>query len=216
MNWLLILKGVIVGIGVSMPLGPMAMMVVQRTLNKGRRYGLLSGVGVGVADIIFSIFAVFGLSVIINFILQYQDVFKFAGALVLFFIGVRIFLIHPNRIKKDMLANGNDEKPLSIITSMALLTFSSPVSILLVMGAFTTMGVVKNENNTTDVMLVVLGVAIGCMIWWTLLTFVLNLLRSKVRIRHLFWINRLVGLGIVALGVFMLISIFTGDVQVAS
>ena len=63
MNYLYILfETFLLGIIVSAPLGPMGILVVQRTLNKGRSFGWVSGLGVATADVLFSFIALFGLT----------------------------------------------------------------------------------------------------------------------------------------------------------
>ena len=55
------IKGFIVGMGASIPLGPMGVMCVQKTLSKGRNSGFISGLGASITDTFFAAIAVLAL-----------------------------------------------------------------------------------------------------------------------------------------------------------
>lgn len=64
----IIFKGVLIGIVASAPMGPVGILCVQRALNKGRIYGLVTGLGAALSDIIYALITGYGLSFIYDFI----------------------------------------------------------------------------------------------------------------------------------------------------
>ena len=88
-----LIKGIIVGLGASIPLGPIGVLCIQRTLSKGKWSGFATGMGASISDIIFSAIALLGLSFVNDFLTTYREwVMVFGGAVVTGF-GVKIFII---------------------------------------------------------------------------------------------------------------------------
>ena len=65
-----LIKGVIIGFTASVPLGPIGVLCIQKTINKGRMSGFVSGLGAAASDTIYAIIAGFGLTFVTNFILE--------------------------------------------------------------------------------------------------------------------------------------------------
>lgn len=97
MGFELFWKGFFVGLMVTIPLGPIGVLCIQRTLNKGRNSGFVSGMGAAIADSIFAVIAGFGINFIISFIKEYQFYFQLFGGLIVLFLGIHIFYTNPVR-----------------------------------------------------------------------------------------------------------------------
>ena len=63
-----VMKGFIIGIIVSAPMGPVGILTVQRTLNKGRREGLATGIGAVGSDFLYAIITGYGMSFVVDII----------------------------------------------------------------------------------------------------------------------------------------------------
>src|SRR5258707_11966559 len=87
MLFLFMLKGIAVGIVIAVPVGPVGVLCVRRTIFDGRLFGFLSGLGAASADTIFGIVAGFGLTVVSDLLLDYQSWLRAAGGLFLVYIG---------------------------------------------------------------------------------------------------------------------------------
>ena len=61
-----IFKGILIGIIASAPMGPVGILCIQRTLNKGRWYGFITGVGAAISDIIYALTVGLGMSFIME------------------------------------------------------------------------------------------------------------------------------------------------------
>ena len=95
MNWIeqvtildLLVKGLIIGVVVSAPLGPVGVLCIQRTLNKGRWYGFVTGLGAALSDIIYALITGYGMSFMDEFLMKHQVLLQIIGSIMLFVFGV--------------------------------------------------------------------------------------------------------------------------------
>jgi len=128
----LISKGIVIGVLVSAPMGPIGMLCIQRTLNKGRWHGFVTGLGAALSDVIYAALTCLGMGVVVNFVEANQTPLQLIGSIVLGIFGYYIFQSNPVRnLKKQR------EKKLSFtqdfITAF-LLTFSNVLIVLLYNG----------------------------------------------------------------------------------
>ena len=91
----LFIKGIIIGILVSAPMGPVGMLCIQRTLNKGRWHGFITGIGATFSDIIYAVLTCLGMGVVINFVEANQQPLQLAGSIVLGLFGYYIYRSNP-------------------------------------------------------------------------------------------------------------------------
>ena len=61
-------KGFIIGVIVSAPLGPVGVLCIQRTLNKGRWYGFVTGIGASLSDIAYALLTGYGMSFVFDYV----------------------------------------------------------------------------------------------------------------------------------------------------
>ncbi len=192
-----IIDGIIIGFSASVPLGPIGVLCIQRTLNKGRLAGFFSGLGAAFSDTIYAVIAGFSLSFIVSFIEQQLLYIQIFGAAVLIFLGVRIFYSNPaKQLRKQKKGKGNLFQD---FVSTFLITISNPLAIFLFLAFFAGFGVVKKGDNYFNHMLLITGVMSGASLWWFILTSVVNLFRSKINLRRLWWLNKIAGATIVVL-----------------
>ena len=79
----MIWRGFAIGVLISAPMGPVGILCIQRTLDKGRRTGLYTGVGAAISDLIYCLLTGFGLSFIEDFIERNQNIIQLIGSAVL-------------------------------------------------------------------------------------------------------------------------------------
>ena len=96
---LLILKGLLVGIIASAPMGPVGILCIQRTMQKGRAYGIVTGAGASLSDIIYALMTGFGMSFVMDFISNEENIFwlKLVGSVMLFIFGIYMFKTDPKK-----------------------------------------------------------------------------------------------------------------------
>ena len=201
-----LLKGIIVGFLASIPLGPVGVLCIQRTINKGRTSGVISGMGAATVDSFYALVAAFGLTYIINFIVEQQFYIELIGGGVLIFLGANIFNTNP--IRQIRRHRRKKNRLIEDYFSVFLLTLSNPLALFLFVAAFAGMGMVDSDNSSFKSSFIILGVFIGAMIWWFALTFFINLVRKKFRLKQLWWINKIAGLIIVIFGAAAMVYVF--------
>lgn len=198
----LFIQGLIVGLLVSVPLGPIGVLVVQRTVNKSRYAGFFSGLGAATSDVFYAIIAGFSLSIVIDFIRQNQMVFQIVGALVLVILGYYIYSKNPIKDYKRNRKRGATH--LQDYISSFLITISNPLVIFVFIAVFASSGLVINMNMPVHALAVVSGIFIGGGCWWFILSGIVSLFRHRINLRFMWWFNKLAG---VLVWIFVIISV---------
>ena len=98
----LISKGIVIGVLVSAPMGPIGMLCIQRTLNKGRWHGFVTGLGAALSDVIYAALTCLGMGVVVNFVEANQAPLQLMGSIVLGLFGYYIYQSNPvKNLKKQ-------------------------------------------------------------------------------------------------------------------
>lgn len=200
-----LVKGFIVGMGASIPLGPLGVLCVQKTLSKGRNAGLITGLGASVSDTFYAAISLMGLAFIQTLINENIDWVMLVGGLIIMFIGVKIYLTNPI---KQISQKHKNKKHVEDFFEALFMTITNPGAIFLILGLFAAVGIEMGEEITKSVLVTTLwGVFAGSAAWWFILSTGINVFRKKFRIKQLMMINRVSGIVIFVLG---LISMFNG------
>ncbi|WP_318349604.1 LysE family translocator [Aquipluma nitroreducens] len=187
----LIAKGILIGLLVSIPLGPIGVLVIQRTVNKSRMAGLLSGMGAALSDTVYAIIAGFSLTFVIDFIRAHEMMFQVVGAVVVLILGVHIFFSNPVKDIRRNRLRGNTH--FQDIISSFLVTFSNPLTVFVFLAVFTSSGVAVSLEQPYHSFFVILGILTGAFLWWFSLSGIVSLFRHKINLRILWWINKTAG-----------------------
>lgn len=191
----LLFKGILIGIMVSIPLGPIGVLVIQRTVNKNRVAGLYSGMGAALSDTVYAIIAGFSLTFVIEFIQKHEIVFQSVGALIVLGLGIHIFFKNPVTDLRKHRLRGNTH--FQDMLSSFLVTFSNPLTVFVFLAVFASSGVAQNLEHPYYSSFVILGVFLGASAWWFSLSGIVSLFRHKINLRVLWWINKTAGVVII-------------------
>ena len=203
---IILIKGIIIGWFVSIPMGPIGVLCVQRTLSEGRLPGVVSGMGAAAADSIFALIAGFGVNYIISLIEHQEFLFKIIGSIIIVLIGLKIY--YTNTVKQFRVSkSGKSSKFIRLFFTVFFLTLTNPAMVLLFVWFFATLNVVLYTSNYVVSSMVVVGVFAGGTLWWMTLTFIVNRLRNKLKIRSLYWFNKISGGIIFLFGVVSIIRV---------
>ncbi|MDO4211380.1 MAG: LysE family transporter [Bacteroidales bacterium] len=188
----LVIKGLIIGIVVSAPMGPTGILCIQRTMNKGREYGLVTGAGAATSDLFYAIITGFGMSFVMDFISQAENIFwlKVAGSIILFFFGIITFRSNPT--KKLHTPSGQKGTLLNNYISAFLVTVANPLIIFLFIALFAQFTFVV-PTNFLGVVFGYLSIIAGAMLWWFGLTHALTKMKHTVGEKGLVLMNRIIG-----------------------
>ncbi len=201
---LILIKGILIGFMISVPMGPIGVLVVQRTLSSGRWSGLVSGMGGAAADTIFALIAGFGVNYVVGLIQHQELAIKLGGSIVVILMGAKVYT--SNTVKQFRNSKIKNEKRfLKHFVSVFILTLTNPTLILAFIAFFAWLNVVPHSSNVImSFMLssmVVLGVFIGGSLWWFVVSSVVGHFRNKLKVRSIYWFSKISG------GIIMLIGV---------
>ncbi len=198
MDLSLLLRGLVLGLSIAAPVGPIGLLCIKRTLTQGRWYGLASGLGAASADGIYGTLGAFGISTITGALTGAQFWLRLIGGLFLLFLGVRILRERPAEheaaVRPSIGLAG-------AFASTLVLTLSNPLTILSFAAMFAGMGAL---NGYANALTLVLGVIAGSALWWLGLSSLVGLLRARLTPAMLRALNVLSGLVLIAFALFAL------------
>ena len=193
LDWIFF-KGVLVGMLMAAPVGPVNVLVIRRTLVHGRLAGLFSGLGSALADCVFGAIAAFGISILQTFLEQERNFVSIAGAAILLVMGIKL-LSRP----VPAIAAGKDPTGLvADLTSAFFLTLTNPITVLSFLAIFAAFGVKADGTVLADDWLLIAGVLAGAILWWTLVVEAVCLFRDRFTTTGLTWANRIAAYVILA------------------
>ena len=179
-------------------MGPVGVLCVQRTLNKGRWYGFVTGLGASLSDIIYALLTGFGMSFVMEFIdnPEYKFVLQISGSILLFCFGIYCFRSDPRKKVHDgkgAPTKGSTKGTLlnNFITAF-LVTFSNPLIILLFMATFAQLAFVIPEHPI-QMSLGYISIAGGAVLWWYGLTWLIDKVREYFSLDSIVILNRIIG-----------------------
>jgi threonine/homoserine/homoserine lactone efflux protein len=204
-----ILNGLIVGIMVSAPMGPVGILCIQRTLKKGRVYGFVTGLGAALSDMMYALITGAGMSVVMNLIETPQTMFflKCVGSVLLLIFGIYCFRSKPDTETKR--ATGSKGTLLHNFVTGFLLTVSNVLIIFLFIALFARFPI-QIPDHPEQQFLGYVSVWVGAVCWWFLLTFVIDKFRAKFEMRGIKILNRTIGIVVIVASIVSLFGIITG------
>ena len=198
-------KGILLGLVVSIPLGPVGALCIQRTITKGFRSGMLGGLGAACADTVYAVIAGFGVSVVVDLLLKIKKWIQIAGSIVFMVLAYKVFYTNPAiQVRKN---RHQKHHPFEDFATTFLLTFSNPTPVFVFMAAFAGF-IVSDQIHYSDIILSIIGVFIGCLAWWVTLVSIVNMFRHKIRLRHLLWVNKITGVVVFLFAIALFIQAF--------
>jgi len=197
-----LIKGLIVGLSIAAPVGPIGLLCIRRSLAEGRVSGLLSGLGAATADAVYGSIAGFGLTALSSALISERFWIGTAGGVFLCYLGVRTFLSPPAQQATTASRLGL----LAAYLSTFALTLTNPMTILSFIAVFAGLGLGASASYSAATALV-LGVFAGSTAWWAMLSTLVGALRTRVDERTMRLVNRISGGLILALGIYALIQV---------
>ncbi len=184
----ILFSGFIIGVFISAPMGPIGMLVIQRTLNKGRLAALYTGFGASISDMIYCLLSGLGLSLVTDFIESNQNMLQIIGSAVLIIYGIYLFKANPSRaITKDPEMPSNYWR--DFVTGF-LFTFSNPLILFFIIGLFARFNFMSPKYHYYHHILGYLAIAGGALCWWFLITYFVNKVKGHFNVRSIWLINR--------------------------
>lgn len=193
-----IIKGIIIGLFISVPLGPIGMLCIQRTLNRGRKYGIITGLGATTSDLVYTVITLFFLSFVIDIVEQNRYIIQLVGSIILIGFGIFIYRSHPSTQPKP-----NEPSRHSLfgdfISSFGL-TFSNPLVLFVLIAVFARFEFVSSQTTLWISIIGISSILCGALLWWSTLTFLVSRFRNKLNMRGLKILNQITGIVIMLIG----------------
>ncbi len=198
-------RGIAIGVLISAPMGPVGILCIQRTLEKGRKAGFYTGIGAALSDFFYCLLTAFGLSFIEDFIERNQDVIQLFGSVVLIAFSIYLFRKSPSSSLRRPVPQGIS--PGKNILGGFLFTFSNPLILFLTIGLFARFNFLTPEMHFFHYLIGFIFLMGGALGWWYGVTFVIDKIRKRFSYRTMKKIN--IGIGVVILA-FAIVGIITG------
>ncbi|HKT39551.1 MAG TPA: LysE family transporter [Ktedonobacterales bacterium] len=202
-------RGLLIGLAIAAPVGPIGVLCIRRSLAEGWLTGFLTGMGAATADGFYGGVAAFGLTAISGALVAEQGVIRIAGGLVLCYLGARTLLAKP------AIAAASARRGRGLLGAYATtvgLTLTNPATIISFATVFAALGLAGAVGSAVAAPgLLTLGVFLGSACWWLLLSGGVSLLRARLTIGALRWVNRLSGVVLLGFGVAALVSGIFGN-----
>ncbi len=200
----LILKGMLIGVIASAPMGPVGVLCVQRTLNKGRWPGFATGVGAAISDIIYASLTGLGMHFLLNFISQPTPMYvlKVAGSAILLFFGIYCFRSKPRRVE---LRNRQNVSFVYNAHTAFWLTFANPLIIFLFIAAMAQLSFVIN-GHPLEMTIGYMSILLGALLWWYGLTWLVDKIRERFSEDAIVIINKVIGSLVVIVSLVFLVG----------
>ncbi len=198
---LFFLKALLVGLTAAIPLGPLGIMCIQRTLSKGRWAGFAVGVGSSVADTFYATIALLSVSYISQFLDRNRIWVMLIGGAIVLGIGLQIALKNPIKDLRRPIAGSLSSRRARDLLKGFLMTITNPGALVLMLGLFAFFGLDLGDGSHPEAAGFVLGgIFLGTAAWWFLLSSGISLFRKRFRLRQIIAINRISGILIAVIG----------------
>jgi threonine/homoserine/homoserine lactone efflux protein len=201
MDPILFLKGLLVGFAMAVPIGPVGIMCIRKTLMERHSRGLMTGLGAATADSLYGGIAAFGLTFITDIIAGQQLWLHLGGGILLLVLGIKTF-----RVTRERPSHPFDNRGVvGSYLAAFLLAVSNPVTIFAFIAVFAAFGLGNRGAFITRGMLVA-GVFTGSFLWFVTLGHVATVFRHKLDSGGLIWVNRVSGVLIMLSGIVAFVS----------
>lgn len=197
-----LIKGLIIGLSIAVPVGPIGVLCIRRTLTQGRMVGFLAGLGAATADALYGAIAGFGLTFLVNFIIGKQIWLRLIGGGLLCILGAKTFLSKPAEEGAPVEGNSRWHAYLSTF----FLTLTNPMTVIFFAAVFAGLGVGSTGDSYVSAGILVSGIFTGSAMWWLVLCGFTGLLQKLLNLKRLRWLNRISGVIILGFGLFALLG----------
>ena len=205
----IIFKGMLIGIIASAPMGPVGVLCLQRTINKGRWYGFFTGCGAALSDLFYALLTGYGMSFVFDYVQNNIFYLQLFGSALLLAFGFYTFRSNP--VKALRAPSGKKGSYLHNFLTAFLVTLSNPLIILLFIGLFARFSFVEQGELVSETVTGYLAIVAGALLWWFLLTTGVTKVRSQFNLRGIWMLNRFIGLIVMIVAIVGVVITLLGE-----
>ena len=202
MEFAIFFKGICIGFALAVPIGPIGIMCIRKTITEGRLRGFIIGLGAATADLIYGTIAAFGLTFISNTLFNQRIWIRLVGGILFLLLGAKIFRARPDNTNVHIGSKGIFGSYISTV----FLTLTNPLTIFAFIAVFAALDLGKGLGYYSTSALVI-GVFIGSCLWFLSLNSGATFFKKKLNLAGLKWVNRIAGILIILSGVIAIASL---------
>ncbi len=203
MNIPIFIKGLLIGVSMAAPVGPISILTIRRSLTRGHHAGIATALGVALADGFYAMVAAFGLTAISTFLVTQRNYLYVIGGLLLIYLGAKAFNTKPISLEKPL----KDAGFFSTLIQTMLITLTNPMTILTFLAAFAAIGFEGKEHEFHEALLLCLGVFCGSGLWFISLSTLIAHFRDRVTPSVFMLINKISGALLMAFGALFILTV---------
>ena len=193
-----ILKGLLIGICASVPLGPIAILVLQKSLSEGHRAGFMAGLGACLVDTLYAVIAMFALAFAESFIEDHRILIMVGGGIIVILLGCSMAFKDPFRKMKE--EHQTPSYSLKDFFQAVIMGISNPGAIFVIFALFAFFGV-QLEPHDFRVAPILLSLSGGSALYWFLFSWAFSRFRKNFKLSTLLWLNRAAGVIVIIIGI---------------
>ncbi|MEO1204883.1 MAG: LysE family transporter [Pseudomonadota bacterium] len=202
LNPLIIPVGILIGILVAAPVGPVNVLCVQRSISRGMAGGLAAGLGAVFGDGLIALSAALGIGLVTGLVENYRLGILLIGGLVLLAFGFTLYRSEPQYIAPSQDgANPHDFRVyFGDIARTFFLTITNPGAVLGLFAIFGGIGTYVQISGLGEAMLMVVAIMTGSLLWWFVLSYLVSSFRHRFNAENLKRVNQIAGLALLVFG----------------
>ncbi len=209
-------RGMILGLMIAAPVGPVGLMCIRRTVRSGMFLGFATGFGAAFADAIFGAVAAFGVAAIIDLIKEYTRPIHVLGGVFMLVAAWRTWHDKPRQPTPEMAvelreaaASAAPAKRVEITAFNAVkailgsfaVTATNPVTLFGTLAVVATLGGLRSGFEASTM---VMGIFLGSALWWLMLSGGVALLCRNIAESGIIKINKVTAVALAALAAWIL------------
>jgi len=200
---IIVVKGLIIGVLIAMPVGPVGLLCINRSLSQGKVQGFISGLGAATADAIYASIAAFGLTFVSSFLCEHRLWLRAAGGVALCLLGARGLLSKDGRQERAV----RDRRSTGNYLSAFFLTLTNPMTLIVLATIYAAVGLIGAGMTYTSATVLVAAVFVGSSFWWFTLASTAETIRKKLDDGRMAVVNKVSHTAIVAVGLVVLLDV---------
>ena len=193
-----ILKGLLIGICASVPLGPIAILVLQKSLSEGHRAGFMAGLGACLVDTLYAVIAMFALAFAESVIEDHRILIMVGGGIIVILLGCSMAFKDPFRKMKE--EHQTPSYSLKDFFQAVIMGISNPGAIFVIFALFAFFGI-QLEPHDFRVAPILLSLSGGSALYWFLFSWAFSRFRKNFKLSTLLWLNRAAGVIVIIIGI---------------
>jgi len=202
-EWILVfLKGLVAGLFIAAPVGPVAVLCVKRAMYFGAAGGLAAGLGAALADAVFGALVGFGVAAVSGWLLAHEEWIRGIGGIILVALGIHLFFSRSQGADRNVSSAGL----LGTFVTTFMLTLTNPITILSFLTVFASLGLASANLDYALAGILVAGVFIGSGAWWLAISAIVVFARGRIGFEWMPVIKRWSGVLIVGFGIYALVT----------